>query len=396
MKILVLSDIHALSKDLSKAHGAYFGEIAGEFFAENRLPTDNPIIAIGQLLKDEVGQIDALMCLGDMAHQGKELALLAVWRDIHDTASQLNIRSVISVTGNHDIKSRIEDIDEAKIRIEFLKSISPRFPGHDQSLSDDYHRDGIGACELGDCLIIALDTCQSHGFGGENQKTIWSIGCLTERMTSRALELIEKSTKLHVIILMHHHPLRVDEVTDPEYDQMEGGTKFIEALGNSRKNCLVMHGHKHMVGLKMSGLGANPPVVFSAASLAAFPHRGQAWHFSNQFHIVEFKTSNCKFPEGTIYSWEWVGTKWEKSKKPAMPHKRNFGKNPNVGETAQLLSTLSVTSYLGISELTDKIPDIAFLSPQQITQINDLLEPNYRRLIDNFGEVSGLIYEEKR
>jgi len=79
MKFLILSDVHALSSEIHKLKG-YSGTTGSTHFVEDRSARQNRIIAIKELLKDEVGKIDALFILGDLAHQAKQGNCSGGWR----------------------------------------------------------------------------------------------------------------------------------------------------------------------------------------------------------------------------------------------------------------------------------------------------------------------------
>ncbi|WP_162791997.1 hypothetical protein [Pseudosulfitobacter sp. DSM 107133] len=99
MKFLIISDVHAISEELSKlpdGHG-YHGEDGSGFRIEHRTKSSNRILALGDCLNDQAGQIDVLVCLGDFAHQAKKLVLLQVWHDLHEVAQRLKIPMVIGI-----------------------------------------------------------------------------------------------------------------------------------------------------------------------------------------------------------------------------------------------------------------------------------------------------------
>ena len=397
MKFLILSDVHAISEELSKlpdGHG-YHGEDGSGFRIENRTKFGNRILALGDCLKDQTGQIDVLVCLGDFAHQAKKLVLLQVWHDLHEVAQRLNIPMVIGITGNHDIATRIEDIDEAASRVEFLKQIRPEFPSPNSLLNDGYHNDGVGTCEVDQCLLVALDTCQLHGLGknGEVSQNIWSIGHLTDGMIDKAMDAIAKTACEHVLVMMHHHPLKIDEIMDNQYDQMSNGPRFLELLGSSGKNCIVVHGHKHLVNLKRAPVGVRPAVLLSAASLAAYPYRGQDSHFSNQFHLLDFDLAERTRPQGTIFSWDWGASRWEASKKHTMPHINKFGPTLDIDAIEKKLRHVPIVSSLNRAKLLAAVPEVEYLSLDQVDEINNRLEPTGREIIQTRSQVSGMMLQ---
>lgn len=397
MKFLIVSDIHAVSEDLIDLPSGtgYFGPLGSDFIIENRTVYKNRIMALKTCLQEYCGEIDALLCLGDFAHQSKKLVMLQVWNDLHHVAKHLNIDNVIGITGNHDIASRVEDVEQAETRTDFLKLISPTFPSKNSIFNNEYNLHGIGAMELGDCLLLAFDTCRLHGLGMDDavSQKIWSIGNLSDDMIQRALNKINSSSLEHIFLIMHHHPIKVDEVADQEYDNMKLGPLLLEKLGESGKNCVLVHGHKHMVDLKFSPVGSRPAIILSAASLAAYPYQGQGTHYSNQFHILEFDTDIKNHPDIKVLSWDWGASKWEKSKKYSMPHTRKLGKPTNLEQIFQRLKDINITTSILKKDLLAEIPEIDYLSNYDIDELNRRLDSCGRKIAHSQSEIVALIFE---
>ena len=397
MRFLVVSDIHAISEelvDLPPEYG-YRGGDGSSFRIEDRNKTKNRLLSLEPCLESYRGEIDALVCLGDFAHQSKRLVMLQVWNDLHEVATRLNIPEVIGITGNHDIASRVEDIADAETRSEFLKEIRPRFPSRDTALSDGYHKDGVGSTVLGESLLVALDTCRLHGLGANEDATreIWSVGQLTDGMIDKAMDAITTCTKEHVLVIMHHHPLKVDQISDHYYDEMKNGPKFLDLLSQSEKNCFVVHGHKHMVNLRKIENGDRPPVILSAASVAAYPYRDQGQHFSNQFHILEIDISQRSRSEGTVLSWDWGAYRWEESKKHSMPHIRKIGPMVDKESVLSKLKCIEIRTAIDREALIKQIPEIEYLSMDEIESLNEKLDPIGRQIVTSKSSVAGMLVQ---
>ncbi|UOA27125.1 hypothetical protein [Pseudosulfitobacter sp. DSM 107133] len=281
------------------------------------------------------------------------------------------------------------------MRVDFLKQIRPAFPSHNPVLNDGYHNDGVGTCEFNECLLVALDTCKLHGFGknGEVSQDIWSIGYLTDGMIEKAMDAIERTACEHVLVMMHHHPLKIDDILDEQYDQMSNGPRFLELLGSSGKNCIVAHGHKHLVNLKRAPVGVRPAVLLSAASLAAYPYRGQDSHFCNQFHLLDFDLAERSRPQGTIFSWDWGASRWEESKKHTMPHISKFGPTLDLDAVEMKLRVVPIVGALNRAKLLAAVPEVEYLSLDQVNEINNRLETTGREILQTRSQVSGMMLQ---
>lgn len=392
MRALILSDIHCVSRDLMSVQGGYHGVAGSSFYIEERSPRRNPILAIGDCLLDQAGTIDALLCLGDFAHQSKKLPFLQSWADIKEIAETLKIPFTIGITGNHDIASRVEDVKDAEGRIEFLQSVGG-FPFSDKITSQEYFSKGVCSIEIGCALFIAIDTCRTHGYGKDEaaQKKIWSFGHVTDRMIDDICTLINDSSKNHIILMMHHHPEKVHSIDDPDSDQMENGPRLMAELARFQKAIFVLHGHKHLVRLKRASNGMNPPIILSAASLAAYPYPGYQRYYANQFHILEIDTNETRLAQGRVFSWDWGSSRWEQSKKPDMPYVQPFGPIISLQDVATKLTKLRVISEVNVDQIKASVPEIAFISASEIEDLNKIIAADGYEIILRKSEVHAMI-----
>jgi len=396
MRILLVSDLHAMSREIEKYEGAYPGRSGGILRVEDRTTINNQILAIEQALAEFENPIDLMLCLGDMTHQAKQLPLMAAWSDIHHVAGQLSIPNVLGIIGNHDILSRAGNLDEVEAITEFLQNISPSFPGADADFNTDYFATGVASQTFDDCLLIALNTCRTHGYGFTQELTaqVFEVGALTDAMIERVVRVARESDKVHIVLAMHHHPLPVTE-RDDDNDQMEKGTLLLEQLSTVRKNVLLLHGHKHYVRLQTHNSAPKPTIVFSSASLCAYPFISEETHFSNQFHIVEFDTTEFDTPRGKILSWDWSANRWVESTRGHMPAEVFFGSEPDLQSIADYLTNIQSTAFVEYDQLISDLPVLKYVRNDQIEQINEMLSGTGKSLISSSSRISGLLYEEE-
>lgn len=395
VRFLIISDIHAMSEDLEQL-GGYVGRPGGRLRVEYRDKIKNLVLAIPSSLQDFRCKIDGLICLGDIAHQAKRLPLLQTWTDINQIAADLNIPQVLSVTGNHDKLSRAEDADKIEEMITYLQALYPMFPSPNLVFSEHYHTHGYAHLEIEKCGIICIDTCKLHGLGGENVGEILGRGHLTNDAIEKTCALIKASDCHHYIIAMHHHPVRLDPIKDSDYDQIKNGEIFIQELKKTGKKLIIVHGHKHCVSLTQANTQHGDPIVFSASSLAAYPYRDAEPYFTNMFHVLEIDLDNKGKMCGNIYTWNWSGRAWEKSKDSKMPYQQSFGIIPNILNITSQIESISFTSFLSKDELLRAVPEIEFVSSVQIDLINENLskgKSGYNVLITPLGEIKGVTVE---
>lgn len=399
MKILIVSDIHGMSKELrSLPSGHGYAGIGGSFFdVENRNKTKNPVLGIGQALRSEVDDIELLLCLGDIAHQAKKLPLLTVWRDLHDLAEELVIPSVISVIGNHDLPSRATSSSDAEGIVEYLPSLNPKFPSNNDSFNTEYFAYGVAATEIDGILVIAINTCRIHGygFGAEPSKEIFERGSLSTDMIERCENLIEETMCTHTLIAMHHHPLSISE-NDEQEKVIENGHSFLDKMASLDSNILIVHGHTHTVKVTPFNELANGPIIFSSASLCALPITSESTDFSNQFHIVDYDTSILSRTIGTIYSWEYGSKGWERSPRSHMPYEVRFGETINIDVLSEQILDIRGERVISGERLKELVPSVKYLDAAQTIALNILLEPKGIQVVVSAGRLQGLVFEEGR
>jgi Icc-related predicted phosphoesterase len=395
MKILLVSDIHAMSREIEKLKG-YAGPSGGLLRVEDRTTISNPILAVANALQDDNRPFDLLLCLGDLTHQAKQLPLMIAWHDLHTVAKKLSISEVIGIIGNHDVMSRADTPEDIEQRTEFLQCISPDFPSADVAFNLEYFAHGAASRIYGKCLLIALNTCRSHGFGFSTETTaqIFEKGTLTDNMLAKVVELIGTTPATHIVVAMHHHPRKVSTSENEASDEMAKGWVLLEALAKTGKPTLVLHGHKHFVNVKPVNEDPASPIVFSSASLCAYPFELGDTQYSNQFHVVEFDMGVTDRPVGKILSWDWGATKWEVSTREHMPYEVYFGAKPDISKIAAVLAQQSAT-YLDKAKLYGVVPELMYASNDDISALNLKLKPLSRRIVRSKSEVTGMIYEEE-
>lgn len=398
MKFLIVSDIHAISGDLFKAK-AYGDSRPSYCDVESNSTSENPLLSIPDCLETYKGKIDGLLCLGDLAHQAKRLPFLATWQRLHEVALQLEIPTILGVTGNHDKASRASDESDLEMQ-DYGKFISPSFPSSDEEFNQSYYAEGIAGLDIGDARVICLDTCRLHGLGGNEFQSVFSIGAISQPMIDEASKLAKATDLSTVVIMMHHHPDKVHPQYDVDDDVMTKGKPLLEALSTINKKIIVLHGHKHMVAVNyIPGYQSDIPIL-SAASLSCLPYSGDHELSANQFHIIDLDVTG-KSPQktGEIISWEWHVSRWKPSKKDYMTHVVPIGKKADTTEIVRQLRALSPTTFLQKDELLSAIPEIEFATKAQIEEINEHFESDSKQIsiwMDSGGRLKGLQYEEVR
>jgi len=397
MKILVISDIHGLSRDLENSNG-YAGSTGGGLYVEDRSKSKNRLLAVSEPLLESNNQPDIILILGDLAHQAKDLPARQIWSDVHQIAGELEVSKdrVFGVTGNHDVISRAEKIEEIS-RADYLTNFEPKHPNSDNSFTESYINEGVAACELDQCNVICVNTCVLHGLGGVDAYKIAQKGHITPVMIDKIEQHIRSSEAQYHLLVMHHHPRRLNEIIDPDYDAMENGSELLEMISQLNRHVLLLHGHKHLVNLEPIRQDNSNSWIFSASSLAAPAYPKMENFFTNQCHLIDLTNCTVDDFKGYIYSWDWnVGKKWSKANKHIMPYKSAFGKIVDVQEIAKKLIDLPVIGFYSASELFDQIPELEYSPPNILSDIEAYLDEREEcvTLVFSKGYLEGLTQQE--
>lgn len=395
MRFLVLSDIHAVSSDLSLLE-AYGKEKVSGCDIESKNVQNNPLLGIPSAAAQYKGKIDGVLCLGDLAHHAKKLPLQETWRVIHQVASDLNVKLVLGVTGNHDIASRPENFEELE-KIGYIRRIQPSFPSENSAFNDSYFLKGVASMDLEDTTLVCIDTCRLHGYGGSKKSDVFTVGNVTDEMISLVVEQAQVTASKKVVVMMHHHPEKVDEVFDTDADVMARGRELLAALADVDKPVFLLHGHKHMVKLKYAAGKSQPITLLSAASLSCLPYSVEHQLAANQFHILEISDGPGKYGErGNLFSWEWRVNAWKPSHQPYMSHQLTIGKPPDLPGVLSSLRKMPLVGFVLREELLEKVPDLVFASAAELDELNNHLAVDGRSIHHTSGQIKGMLYEVDR
>ena len=393
MKLLVISDLHAMSQDLltvcESAHtngasipGGYNGSTRGLYFIEDRSPSKNRVLALKKAIEvsQHAGEIDALICLGDIAHQCKRAVALTAWRDISDVAEDLGINEVIAVPGNHDVAAHEVDFARGSPNA-FLEEIRPTFPHIDSTISQNFHRDQFACFERFNTLVVIINTCSLIGYGGAKKEDLFRKGFISEKVLSGLEDEISKTTCASVIVAMHHHPIQVHNTQDLQDDFIEAGPTLIDVLQRVGKPSIILHGHKHFVNFKAANSNTNAPWILSSSSLGAKPYDGFEENYSCQFHVIEISTElrNENSMRGKIWSWDWILSAWEPARSNGLPAQTGFSNATDLRTLAhEIHSLVKDGGTLSGQKAKDKVPELDFLTIDRLEDLKKTLRQVHR------------------
>jgi hypothetical protein len=316
VRVVVLSDIHATKKKSSESNVSL--ETAGK-------KKENALAGARDLLAEEVGAADLLLCPGDLVHRGETDLMDWVWGELHTTASQLGA-TLIATAGNHDML-RAPKPDETPS--DALRDLEPRFPYDTQDCADAYWGQDLAIVESDEWRVVCVNSCGQHGGFNESEKDHGRL----RKHCLKALEerLEEKGAGPAVNICMtHHHPQQWSHDSEAKPSHMEEGDRLIDLLDTRPERWMLLHGHKHEPVLDYFGNGSSGSVRLSAGSVGASLLGEVGPGVGNQLHVVEFHGDAIDrglMLAGEVKSFDWIPDRgWEPaSTSGGLPPLSQFG-----------------------------------------------------------------------
>jgi predicted phosphodiesterase len=377
ISIAVLSDMHFAGTDENK-------NATHSFVHETKPKNQNPIKDLFDLIERENLEANLVVSPGDLTVASCEIGLKSAWAELQKVATSLKAVQVIAATGNHDIRSR--EPEKSPEVWETLKKLDPTYPIPECSELQRLHywAEHFTIFEYEWARMVVLNSCNCHGRGEKE----FEKGRITEHTISRMRSQLDQlPPKILNILLCHHHPSALPELSDrdDDYSEMQHGAKLLHSLEDSGNNWVVIHGHKHYPTVTYAKGGSASPVIVSAGSFSAALDSHYLATATNQFYIFDFDeiTIESNGSAGIIRAWDWTkGTGWNKADSfdSARPHRLIFGsgfgnrENPVV-IAKKIHEVLGNFPSLGWEQLVISIPDISFMRIQdRITLIRHLKE----------------------
>lgn len=386
IRILVLSDLHARSKD-RKPDSSEVDQVsylpAYPEKADHR-PFDN----LEELIKRDEITADLIMCPGDICDKGDTQGFSYAWGKLNDLKRLVKARALIATCGNHDLDSRYATAgagDDPDPKGNLLSS-NPIFPFGDTPETDHYWARNFAILNPTDNVrVIALNTSAYHGGkSGELEHG---------RVSSKTIEAIKtkiaSEPQAEINILLCHHHLQPLNSWNRTSDDLQHVRKGIDLLGEistqTGSGWIVIHGHRHIPSISVS---TTPQITTIGA--ASFSRMGDS--FSNQFHIISIDSDPVSMTmplRGTIDTWNWSRTQgWGIYLDPTkgLPPQCGFGFHGSIQAiAAKIDSELGDKPFLPWRDLCESIPELNHLTPSQWSTLRTKLKSNRLELADHGG-----------
>jgi Icc-related predicted phosphoesterase len=375
VSLFILSDIHAFRGSLDQSSSPSYFDIT----APAGQSASNPLAALQELIKTHSITADYLICCGDLADKAVPDAIERTWREIQDLKSLLKAREVLSTVGNHDVDSRYAYNDHDARGV--LLGLSPQFPFVDDAVNNHFwtHHFAIQWHDKPKLRFVMLNSSAYHGEGAIEKKE-FHHGRISTRTLQRLIKALKSDDRANLNVLVcHHHPQKHDDCDLGDYDDMRGGSDLLKSLDAAEFGpWVIIHGHKHHPKIAHTQGGNSSAIVFSAGSCAAILQPQLIGHARNQVYLVKLDCpSGTTSGKGSYRSWQWApGLPWTDSKSDAgLPGVGGFGFRGQIDALAKQV-TAAVASQSTWKDLMVAVPDLAYLIPEDLTQLCKLLQQN--------------------
>ena len=371
LQIAITSDLHAYVSTEIREGGTPSNL---EVLSADTSSTTNPILGLRELITSLHLRADILLCPGDLGDKASPQGIQFAWQKVHEIGSWLGVAQVLATTGNHDVDSRFKDheVDPS----ETIKNLDPPYPTPLERDNDAYFARDFVVVDGENYRLVLLNSSAHHGTLEQEMNhgrvTATTIGLLRKK-------LISSTPKPVSILLCHHHPHHHSELQLGSTDVMKDGQLLLDLLGSDAgAPWLVIHGHKHHPKITYAAGGTSSPVVFASGSLCAELFRELQTATKNQFHLLTLRPADIQQYGlvGTIESWYWsYGNGWQPSQiGSGLPRRCGFGFRGDLNRLARNIEKAVGDDIVRWTSLTDKLPELSFLLPQDFQILKGLLD----------------------
>lgn len=390
MKILLLSDLHAVSQnDVEERDSSRLlldDDIKGEF-------ADSLINNI----KNQCKSVDFIVCCGDIANKGNGKSFELGWKFLQRLKNELPDATLLTVPGNHDHQSRVSESEgfSPKHQLQFS---TPPFPFECYKKNTHFWAwNWVIDQDDSRANFLLVNTSAFHGFNDE-----YKHGRVSTQSVEQISSYLKSSNFTHKnfnVLICHHHPQRMEHAyNDYDGEQMSGGQSLINALQEADVGpWLVLHGHKHFACISnASSQDQSPAVVFSAGSASAKLYEPIINKTSNQIYFLNIdidKTVEQEKVIGKFSTHEYkVGSGWGLSKSENLPGQSGFGSRTSASLLVQSIKDLlNSQPFLDESDLGHINEELSYFTPKEFERFERRLDRE--NLISELDKASQKVIE---
>ena len=335
-----------------------------------RIPINqHPVSSLLSLIEKENLICDIVLCPGDLGDKSDEQGIYSSWSFLEEIKLKLNAKFLLGIPGNHDINSRKK---LGKEPFAYIKNFHENFPFNEEATKSKFWDLGYCITRLEKTLFLLINTVHDH----IDETKAGKSAILPETLEKIKAELSNLNCPEinHKICVLHHHPIKHSNIKNwKDSDSLEKGDDLIQIL-NQNGFHLVIHGHKHQPRI----IEYTSLPIFAAGSFASFANL-QNTGIETMFHMVELID---KSRLGTIISWQFdLINGWSHKNNVIFPPRVGFGGDGDVNAIAAKINELFQKNNkkpFFYEEVITSIPDVQFLVPDKLIQLNKVLKETYK------------------
>ncbi len=365
LNITVISDLHCTHSSSDKTKEGV--SLNSTILYSDLLRGDSPLHPIVAFLNEfeknnKALKSDVLLCPGDIANKVDQQGYISGWSFLEEIKDTIEARQLFATIGNHDVDSRrnISDLQPFDI----CKSIKQNYPMADANLRNMFWTDHFCIYENEKYILLIFNSAYTHVSSRDASSSSIQKGIL-KKMEETLGNFRKDKIK---IALCHHHPINHANATHPDTDVIQRGSEFLDLL-HVEKFSMVIHGHKHEIKIRYY----QSLLIFCAGSFSSTQNLRET-QSENVFHKVEYFTPT----KGLIKTWTFGSVSgWVHRSTSIFPATCGFGFQGNIqnlaNEIHQWFTTKSNSVNDSYKNLIKTIPDIQFLLPDQLEQLENIL-----------------------
>lgn len=314
-RFAVLSDLHCHPSSKTPQYTYLFSD--GLRSPANRHPIESLLELIDQ--ENLAGTVDAVITPGDLANQIDRQGLTSGWSFIKEIATKLNVETIISTIGNHDIDSRGTHKALSEEPFHLPQHLGPDYPVKGSESQNEFWQKGYTIVTIEDVLCLIINTT----FAYKNKEKSKRGGVSTEQIEGIEESLKSLKSNKFNIAVCHHHPILHEDLNLGADDVMENGSILVKVLEKHNFSILI-HGHKHHPKIQYGPGGNNALPIFASGSLSAVLTDELAQFSQNTFHIVTLSDER----KGKVETWKFrLSEGWTKAsyETTGIPNIAGFG-----------------------------------------------------------------------
>lgn len=385
LRVAIISDLHCHPEHKeSHMNGTLL------FSDKLRAPSkEHPVENLLEIIQQNQVKVDLVMSPGDFTHMSDKQGFFSGWSYVNELARALDATDVIATVGNHDIDSRH---DHSKYSFDIPKKIKQNFPLKKSDIGLFWDK-GFTFIEDERYQILVINSTHFHThYEQSNPNSPIENPAVKGKVEAGQIEEIEEylqknnAEKKIKLCLCHHHPIKHGRSNLGEYDFVENGEDLLDILGKYKYDFFI-HGHKHDPFLRYyNTLSGYQMPILSSGSFAATAQIMYASKF-NYFHIVELTKEANAQAQGKVETWTFknkIG--WTNDKDEGFYPYSGFGYLGSLPKIVQKIKgILQKKSIHRWAEIQKQVPEVQFLTPDQMDTLEGLLGKEKIRINPNIG-----------